>query len=89
MVSLIFRTSVLRDAHIVPFVVNLRLKFREAKQLLQGILPTQGSNQDLSHCRQILYPLSHQGSPRQLLSVTCPADSKARIEPILPATVLY
>ena len=88
MVSLIFRTSVLRDAHIVP-VVNLRLKFREAKQLLQGILPTQGSNQDLSHCRQILYSLSHQGSPRQLLNVTYPADSKARIEPILPATVLY
>ena len=31
--------------------------------LLQGIFPTQGSNPDLPHCRQILYPLSHQGSP--------------------------
>ena len=30
---------------------------------LQGICPTQGSNQDLLHCRQILYCLSHQGSP--------------------------
>ena len=30
--------------------------------LLQGIFPTQGSNRDLSHCRQILYCLSHQGS---------------------------
>ena len=31
--------------------------------LLQGIFPTQGSNPGLLHCRQILYPLSHQGSP--------------------------
>ena len=30
--------------------------------LLQGILPTQGSNPGLSHCRQILHCLSHQGS---------------------------
>ena len=27
--------------------------------LLQGIFPTQGSNTDLPHCRQILYQLSH------------------------------
>jgi len=32
--------------------------------LLQGIFPTQGSNPGLLHCRQILYQLSHQGSPR-------------------------
>ena len=31
--------------------------------LLQGIFPTQGSNLSLLHCRQMLYPLSHQGSP--------------------------
>ena len=31
--------------------------------LLQGIFPTQGSNPGLPHCRRILYPLSHQGSP--------------------------
>ena len=31
--------------------------------LLQGIFSTQGSNPDLLHCRQILYHLSHQGSP--------------------------
>ena len=31
--------------------------------LLQGIFPTQGSNPGLLHCRQTLYPLSHQGSP--------------------------
>ena len=33
--------------------------------LLQGIFPTQGSNPDLPHCRQILYCLSHQGSPKK------------------------
>ena len=32
--------------------------------LLQGIFPTQGSNPGLSHCRRILYQLSHKGSPR-------------------------
>ena len=31
--------------------------------LLQGISLTQGSNMGLPHCRQILYSLSHQGSP--------------------------
>ena len=34
--------------------------------LLQGIFPIQGSNPSLPHCRQILYHLSHQGSPRIL-----------------------
>ena len=34
--------------------------------LLQGVFPTQGSNLDLQHCRQILYQLSHKGSPRIL-----------------------
>ena len=29
----------------------------------QGIFPTQGLNRGLPHCRQILYHLSHQGSP--------------------------
>ena len=32
--------------------------------LLQGIFPTQGLNPDLTHCRWILYCLSHQRSPR-------------------------
>ena len=31
--------------------------------LLQGIFSTQGSNLGLLHCRQIIYHLSHQGSP--------------------------
>ena len=40
--------------------------------LLQGIFPTQGSNPGLPHCRQILYCLSHQGSPRILEWVAYP-----------------
>ena len=32
--------------------------------LLQGIFLTQGSNPGLLHCRQMLYRLSHQGSPK-------------------------
>ena len=35
---------------------------------LQGILPTQGSIPGLPHCRQIIYCLSHQGSPFSLWS---------------------
>ena len=34
--------------------------------LLQGIFSTQGSNPGLQYCRQILYQLSHKGSPRIL-----------------------
>ena len=37
--------------------------------LLQGILPTHGSNPGLLHCRQILYQLSNKGIPKNVLSV--------------------
>ena len=40
--------------------------------LLQGIFPTRGSNPCLLHCRQILYHLSHQESPRILEWVAYP-----------------
>ena len=39
---------------------------------LQGIFPTQGSNPGLPHYRQILYQLSHKGSPRILEWVAYP-----------------
>ena len=43
--------------------------------LLQGIFPTQGSNLGLPPCRQMLYPLSHQGSPIfNYLSTICWKD---------------
>ena len=40
--------------------------------LLQVTFPTQSSNPSLPHCRQILYCLSHQGSPRILEWVAYP-----------------
>ena len=40
--------------------------------LLQEIFPTQGLNPGLLHCKQILYHLNHQGSPRILEWVAYP-----------------
>ena len=40
--------------------------------LPQGIFPTQRSNPGLPRCRQILYQLSHKGSPRILTWVAYP-----------------
>ena len=34
-----------------------------SRSLLQGIIPNQGSNPGLPHCRRILYQLRHKGSP--------------------------
>ena len=45
--------------------------------LLQGIFPTQGLNPGLPHCRQILYQLGHQGSPRILEWVAYPFSSRS------------
>ena len=39
---------------------------RPELSLLQEIFPTQVSNPDLPHCGQILYQLSHKGSPIKL-----------------------
>ena len=44
-------------------------------RLLQGIFPTQGWNPGLPHGRQILYHLSHRGSPRILKRVAYPFSS--------------
>ena len=56
--------------------------------LLQGLFPTQGSNPGQLHCRQILYHLSHQGSPRILEWVAFPLSRDLPdpgIEPGSPA----
>ena len=44
--------------------------------LLQEIFLTQESNPGFLHCRQILYQLSHKGSPRTLEWVACPFSSR-------------
>ena len=46
-----------------------------SRSLLQGIFLTQESNWGLLHCRQILYQLSHKGSPRILEWVAYPFSS--------------
>ena len=43
--------------------------------LFQGVFLIQGSNSGLLHCRQILYQLSHKGSPRILEWVAYPFSS--------------
>ena len=43
--------------------------------LLQGIFLTQGLNPGLPHCGQMLYQLSHKGSPRILKWVAYPFSS--------------
>ena len=45
---------------------NIRVR---SHSLLQGIFPTQGSNPGLLHCRQILYQLSHKGTPKKMSQV--------------------
>ena len=45
-------------------ILQARILEWVSRSLLQGTLPTQGSNPGLPHCRQILYQLSHQGSPK-------------------------
>ena len=42
--------------------------------LLQGFFLTQASNPGLPHCRQILYQLSHQGSPGLPRKPNLPVD---------------
>ena len=45
------------------FMEFSRQKYWSGLPFLQGIFLTQGSNLGVLHCRQILYYLSHQGSP--------------------------
>ena len=48
-----------------------------SRSLLQGIFPTHGSNPGLLHCRQILYQLNHQRSPRILEWVAYPFSCRS------------
>jgi len=60
-------------AHQIPLSMGiLQARILEWVALFRRIFPTQGSNPGLPHCRQILYQLSHQGSPRTLEWVAYP-----------------
>ena len=50
--------------------------------VLQGIIPSQGSNPGLLQCRWVLYHLSHKGSPRTL--GWGEADSLSLLQGIIP-----
>jgi len=48
--------------------------------LLQGIFLTQGSNPGLPHFRQMLYRLSHQGTPEYIMRNARLEEAQARIK---------
>ena len=54
-----------RDRTRVSCIVGRCFTVWATHLLLQGIFPTQGLNPGLSHCRQILYQLSHRGKPAE------------------------
>ena len=58
--------------------------------LLQGMLPTHGWNPGLPHCRQILYQVSHKGTPRFFIRwatrVTYPFSSRSLDPGIQPGS---
>ena len=56
----------IHESHSVVFAWNSTGQNTGSLSLLQGIFPTWGSYPGLLHCRAILYPLSHKGSPRVL-----------------------
>ena len=51
--------------------------------LFQGIFPTRGLNSGLLHCRQILYHLSHQGSPSRYQGLSQWVDSSHQVARVL------
>ena len=57
--------------------------------LLHGFFQTQGSNPGLPHCRQILYKLSHTGSPRILKWVGVYLKYTKSVNKILTLTSLW
>ena len=58
--------------------------------LLQGVFLTQGSNLGLLHCRQILYHLSHQGTPvYSYNAILFDLQKKKKKRKILPCATLW
>ena len=55
-----------------------------------GVLPNQGSNPGLLHCRQVLYQLSHQGSPITAIKrVSCKASGANCLVPSAQKSCVY
>ena len=62
------RVAALQVSHIAGEFFTVWATREAQVSLLQGVFPTQESNQGLLHGRQILYQLSYQGSPTQRLN---------------------
>ena len=77
--SVVQLSLTLCDPMIVAFQAPLSMEFSRQEltilfhsgmgnhSVLQGIFPTQGLNPGFLHCRQILYQLSHEGSPSVII----------------------
>ena len=64
-------SGLLTSKHKLEFQIFMLVEW-VAIPFSRGIFPTQGSNPGFPYCRQILYCLSYQGSPRMLEWVIYP-----------------
>ena len=55
---------ILKESVVAAGLCSSRSTGVRSPSLLQGTFSTQGSNPGLPHCKQILYQLSHPGSPK-------------------------
>ena len=67
-------------AHQAPLSLEFSRQeyWSDCHSLLQGIFLTQGSSLGLTHCRQFLYHLIHQGSPNLIRLIhicSCPIQT--------------
>ena len=65
--------TVVLQASLSMVIFQARILEWVAMPSSRGIFPTQGSNPGVPHCRRILYCLSHQGNPYDILSTKCQA----------------
>ena len=70
-----WKWKLLSSAYTVHGILQARRLGVRSLSLFQGIFPIQGWNPGLSHCRQILYQLSHKANPRLLEWVAYPFSS--------------
>ena len=64
--------------YIVHGILQAKILEWVAISSSRGSLQTQGWTPGLPHCRQIIYQLSHQGSPRILEWIAYPFSSDGR-----------
>ena len=72
-----------------PLLVRLFCPGVGCHVLLQGIFQTQGWNPCLLHCRQILYLLSHQGSPISIHSKAININPENTVKTMLNVSIVW